>query len=207
MSLVLGNIILPPTPKLGSLSLPEYQQNVSLWTRQAEQTVRQIERFLRSLSTGPSLPNGGTTGQVLEKNSSTNGDASWQDIHQVPAGGSTSQVLTKNSSTNYDTSWQSAATGVPTGGTTGQALRKNSSTNFDDSWLDVHEVPAGGSTSQALRKNSGTNYDEAWQDVHEVPAGGSTNQVLTKNSATNYDTVWTTPTPSVTDVLQVQIFS
>lgn len=57
------------------------------------------------------LPTGGTTGQALTKNSSTNYDASWSTVTSgwLPTGGTTGQILTKNSSTNYDTSWQSTA--------------------------------------------------------------------------------------------------
>jgi hypothetical protein len=52
-----------------------------------------------------SLPTGGTAGQVLEKNSSSNYDASWLSINQVPTAGAGGQFLGKNSSTNYDISW------------------------------------------------------------------------------------------------------
>lgn len=79
------------------------------------------------------IPTGGTTGQVLEKNSSTNYDASWYTIHQVPAGG-----------------------------TTGQAFLKNSNTDYDATWFTIHQVPAGGTAGQVLTKNSATDYDTAW---------------------------------------------
>lgn len=53
------------------------------------------------------LPTGGISGDVLIKNSSTNGDASWVNLNNkfLPSGGSVGQVLMKNSSANGDASW------------------------------------------------------------------------------------------------------
>ena len=47
--------------------------------------------FLTSddLDDGPSLPIGGTAGQILVKNSSTDGDASWQNGNYLPLTGGT----------------------------------------------------------------------------------------------------------------------
>ncbi len=58
------------------------------------------------------LPSGGTTGQVLTKNSATAQDASWAAIHQVPAGGTTGQVLKKVSDTDYDVAWAADSVGT-----------------------------------------------------------------------------------------------
>lgn len=58
------------------------------------------------------LPAGGTTGQVLAKNSGTNFDTSWETIGSVISGGTTNQVLAKNSNTNFDTKWENAVTSV-----------------------------------------------------------------------------------------------
>lgn len=58
------------------------------------------------------LPAGGTTGQSLVKNSSTNFDTSWQTTGTVPIGGSINQVLAKNSSANFDSKWINAVTSV-----------------------------------------------------------------------------------------------
>lgn len=54
---------------------------------------------------GGSLPTGGTTGQVLSKDSNLDGDASWQTIPVPPSGGTTGQVLKKASNSNYDYVW------------------------------------------------------------------------------------------------------
>lgn len=58
------------------------------------------------------LPSGGTTGQVLAKNSGTNFDTSWETIGSVASGGTTNQVLAKNSNTNFDTKWENVVTSV-----------------------------------------------------------------------------------------------
>lgn len=92
------------------------------------------------------LPLGGTIGQALRKNSSTNGDASWLDVHEVP-----------------------------TGGTTRQALLKTSGSNYAYAWYDIHEVPAGGTTGQVLKKASGTDYALVWDDETGGGGGGATN--------------------------------
>lgn len=55
--------------------------------------------------TGSGVPAGGTTGQVLKKNSNTDGDATWAADSTIPSGGTTGQVLAKNSNTNGDASW------------------------------------------------------------------------------------------------------
>ncbi len=58
-------------------------------------------------------------------------------------GGTTGQVLTKDSNTDDDFSWQTPATpsGVaPTGGTLGEVLSKDSSGNYDYTWKSVLEA-------------------------------------------------------------------
>lgn len=71
------------------------------------------------------VPTGGTTGQVLAKNSSANYDIGW-DSSGMPTGGTVGQVLAKNSSTNYDVSWATAGASVP--GLTGGRLTLTSNT-------------------------------------------------------------------------------
>ena len=56
-------------------------------------------------------------------------------VNPLPTGGTIGQTLTKNSSTNFDASW--ATNNIPTGGTTGQYLKKNSSTNYDTGWATL----------------------------------------------------------------------
>ena len=88
----------------------------------------------------------------------------------IPPGGTTDQVLSKDSATDYDVSWKSLPTppaGLPTGGTAGQALKKVSATDFDVSWQDddyIGEAPNDG--QEYVRKN------EAWAVATGGGGGG-----------------------------------
>lgn len=99
---------------------------------------------------GASVPDGGTTGQVLKKASNTDGDVEWaaDEVGEfgtpVPDGGTTGQLLAKNSNSNGDVEWVNDS--VPAGGTTGQALVKVSNTDRDVGWSTV----SGGSTVTAI---------------------------------------------------------
>jgi hypothetical protein len=57
----------------------------------------------------------------------------------VPDGGTDGQVLTKQSADDGDADWETpaAGAGLPAGGTTGQALVKASGDDFDAEWADV----------------------------------------------------------------------
>jgi hypothetical protein len=66
-----------------------------------------------------------------------------QTVEGLPAGGSTNQVLTKNSGTDYDTAWHDVLHELPSGGSTGQSLVKASSTDYAVGWQTP--APAGGS--------------------------------------------------------------
>lgn len=55
------------------------------------------------------IPDGGTTGQVLQKKSNTDLDVEWGTVTSVPAGGTTGQVLSKHSNTDGDVEWTSPA--------------------------------------------------------------------------------------------------
>jgi len=73
----LGAILVPPTPKRSAnMSLEQYMSAVEVWTKQAEQAFRQIERYLAATKT-QLVPSGGTTGQALQKNSDTDFDTKW----------------------------------------------------------------------------------------------------------------------------------
>jgi Repeat of unknown function (DUF5907) len=79
------------------------------------------------------VPGGGTIGQALTKNSSTNYDYGWST---VSGGGNVSNSGTPTA--NQLPIWVTATTvkGVTgvTGGTTGQVLKKNSATDYDWAW-------------------------------------------------------------------------
>lgn len=70
-----------------------------------EEIVRAKTIALADASVANGVPAGGTTGQVLEKNSSADFDSVWSNlpaIHNVPSGGTAGQVLKKNSGTDFD---------------------------------------------------------------------------------------------------------
>lgn len=54
------------------------------------------------------MPPGGSSGQILAKESSTDYDVDWVDLSagNIPVGGDTGQVLTKMSSANHDVAWE-----------------------------------------------------------------------------------------------------
>ena len=64
-------------------------------------------------SDGGGVPNGGTTGQALIKNSNTDQDVKWGG-YAVPTGGSANQVLAKNSGANGDLKWANVSGGAST---------------------------------------------------------------------------------------------
>lgn len=81
-------------------------------------------------------------------------------VNNLPVGGTTRQVLAKNSGTNYDVLWNNS--GVPIGGTVNQVLKKNSSTDWDTSWAtpsaSTADVtgPAGATDNAAVRFDTTT---------------------------------------------------
>lgn len=74
--------------------------------------------WLQVGSGGSGLPSGGTAGQIIVKQSATDGDVSWTTVYAVPSGGTANQVLKKNSATNGDYSWADESAG---GGATDKA--------------------------------------------------------------------------------------
>ena len=55
---------------------------------------------------GSVIPDGGTAGQLLAKDSATDYDLEWIDApHSLPSGGTTGQLLSKTSNTDYDADW------------------------------------------------------------------------------------------------------
>lgn len=120
---------------------------------------------------GASLPSGGTTGQVLAKNSATDNDVGWKT--EVPLGGTANQVLTKNTGTDYDSSWQTpaAVSGTPTTGDAKLTIK----TVPDSGWIMMDDGTIGDASSgasnranadcQALFTLIWTNIPDAWAPV------------------------------------------
>lgn len=105
---------------------------------------------------GASLPEGGTTGQILTKNSNDDGDASWQNPPiSIPSGGVKGQVLTKNGTDDGDAVWKNIPNELPAGGVNGQVLYK---TTDGVEWKNLpeqeDELPEGGKTGQILARTA-----------------------------------------------------
>lgn len=110
---------------------------------------------------GSSLPTGGTTGQVLTKQSSADGDADWE----TPSGGS----------------------GIPSGGTTGQVLTKHSAIDGDVEWT----TPPSGSSGHIIQNSSGTDMTarDTLQFVGATVTDDSTNgKTVVEIDLSNYYT-------------------
>ncbi len=97
------------------------------WAMDLDNQVQDHEKRIEGLemNSGPSLPPGGTTGQVLKKQSAADGDADWED----EAGGGASAFLDL---TDVD---------APSG-YTGQAL-KVPRVKADESGLELVDAPSG----------------------------------------------------------------
>lgn len=107
---------------------------------------------------GVGMPTGGTTGQALLKNSSTNYDTAWQTIPTVSV--IIQDATTQSTSTwssqkiqtqldakasithNHNTLYAPIASAVPTGGTTGQILTKTSNADYADAWQTLINTSA-----------------------------------------------------------------
>jgi len=127
-----------------------------------------------------------------------------QDGVGVPTGGSTGQILAKNSDNPFDTEWVTpdylSDYTVPLGGNQGQFLGKVTASDGDFTWLDIPEgsagdpeLPIGGNEGQVLTKNSTASGDVIWADPvggAGLPDGGTAGQILIKNSEFNGDATW-----------------
>ena len=84
-----------------------------------------------------SLPAGGTDGQVLARDGTTN--AEWIDPPSgLPTGGSDGQVLTRDGTT---AGWENVPTEIPAGGTDGQVLARDGTTALE--WVSPQSGPTG----------------------------------------------------------------
>ena len=89
---------------------------------------------------------------------------------KIPDGGSSGQVLTKSSSSDYAVDWETPSTTptnqrIPRGGNTNQVITKTGSANYATAWRDVpKELPAGGTTGQILKKKTNTDGDVEWDN-------------------------------------------
>lgn len=143
------------------------------------------------------IPPGGSDGQILTKNGSTDYSLKWSDApkNYIPAGGTDGQVLAKSGSTAYSIKWVDLPENhIPTGGTDGQMLVKNGSSAYSLKWADApkNHIPTGGTDGQVLTKSGSTAYSLKWADAptNHIPTGGTDGQMLVKNGSTAYSLKW-----------------
>lgn len=122
-----------------------------------------VEYIVGSPGADAPIPKGGSSGQVLAKKSSTDGDVMWKNITQsttgkLPAGGTTGQYLKKSSATDYEAEWATLGGTLPTGGTAGQYLKKSSAANYAVEWASTPTTTTdkltGSGTSNSATLNS-----------------------------------------------------
>lgn len=119
------------------------------------------------------LPNSATEPLRLQDAALLNGGGVIT-AYSLPTGGTTNQVLAKNSNTSFDVHWSTIGStpgALPTGGTANQALIKSSGTDYAAAWVSSQPslaLPTGGTTGQYLAKSSGTNYAVAWTSPTSV---------------------------------------
>jgi hypothetical protein len=123
----------------------------------------------------PELPTGGTTGQILAKETGTDYDVEWVD---PPADG-------------VDGVDGADGEGVPTGGSAGQVLKKVSGTDFDTAWQadtdtntlgsdgDKGDITVGGTGTTLTIDNNAVTFAKM-QDI-------STNRILGRDTASTGD--------------------
>lgn len=105
-----------------------YAQDAAGEANAAEQSAQDAADTAAALAA--LVPAGGTAGQFLQR---TSGGTQWADIDALPHGGTVGQVLAKQSSTDGDADWETPAF-LPNGGTAGQVLTKASGTDQDVTW-------------------------------------------------------------------------
>ena len=134
-----------------SLTISTTKQTVQIQSGQSK--IIEISTNLAGNTGGSSsLPAGGTTGQILTKQSDTNGDASWETLtipNEIPNGGGVGQVLSKLSILDQHIGWQSIPTPaneLPIGGSTGQILAKKTNANGDVEWVSASQANGVSST-------------------------------------------------------------
>ena len=113
--------------------------------------------------TGTTVPAGGQSGQVLTTNAS--GSAEWKELVALPKGGTQNQILIKNSSTDGDASWGTnapTASKLATARTIRTNLASTSTASFDGSGNITPGVTgtlpiANGGTSGTTKNGAYTN--------------------------------------------------
>jgi lysophospholipase L1-like esterase len=134
----------------------------------ATDTISQALGKLQAQITGLfKIPTGGAAGQVLAKNSNTDGDVYWVNAPSEGAQGP-------------------AGVGVPNGGTAGQILAKNTNTDGDTHWINAPSGGGSGSSEpsgqiKSFRVDYGAAGDGVTNDLAAINNAIAANDVLEDN--------------------------
>jgi hypothetical protein len=104
----------------------------------------------------------------------------------IPNGGSTGQVLVKTNETDYNVQWSNvpaATNGIPVGGVTNQLLAKSSDTNYDVQW--INEAPAASYTSQVKHLVKNNDSVTLTKGMVVYTSGANGNNILVKRAQAN----------------------
>lgn len=120
-----GTVILPADTSIGDVGATELsyingatsniQAQLDAIDTTTDDLQTQIDVIVNDGGTGQTLPAGGVDGDVLVKQSSTDGDAAWEAPSGlgIPPGGVLGQALIKLSDDDYDVGWGYVAAVVP----------------------------------------------------------------------------------------------
>ena len=157
------------------------------------------------------IPEGGTPGQVLTKQSDNNRDVSWQNpsvsdeqvttavnsyLEENPVSGMTAeqeQQLNQNTADVADLKSALEQKGLPAGGTTGQVLAKKTDNDYDVEWKD--EKTGTGLSAEAIDKleevgnylvyttaDGGSKWMELISILRNSSSGGDSGETVTLQS-------------------------
>ncbi|HAU88393.1 MAG TPA: hypothetical protein DCW90_23835, partial [Lachnospiraceae bacterium] len=138
------------------------------------------------------IPNGGTQGQMLIKNSNTDYDVVWQNVAVPPTptlADAGKALVAQNDGT---LTYKNIEGTLRDGGNENEVLIKRSNTDYDTEWVSY--LPKGGMDGYILVKDTNNiDYATRWENLNSrmIPKGGNTANVLAKNSNNDYATVWT----------------
>lgn len=149
---------------------------------------------------GVGVPVGGTSGQILAKNSNANYDTLW--IDNTGGGGGAGATgpsgPTGPSGINGVTGPRGVTgpsgltgIGVPPGGLEGQVLAKNSNTNYDTIWIDGGSGPGGRGATGATGPFGATTF--SWGTLSTGDGEGrlvSSNQIIKTSPTTNFNLLY-----------------
>ncbi|MGL5512058.1 MAG: hypothetical protein ACRDBM_02310 [Sporomusa sp.] len=124
----------------------------------------------------------------------------------IPSGGSTGQVLTKNSDSDHDTVWADAepgpqgeqGIGIPTGGSAGQVLTKKTGADYDTEWATLESGGSGGSSGstdvtknncRVIKEVASFASDAAYGTVKIVLPGTLNGDTMMRGEIVGYDHV------------------